>query len=47
VLDDGAVDDVFVGGLRGLAGLDGGLFDERFEDGFLGCEVSNVLEKRP
>lgn len=36
MLDDGAVDNVFVGGLRGLAvGGGGGFFDEGFEDGLL------------
>jgi hypothetical protein len=37
VLDHGAVDDVFVRGLRGLAGGSGsrGLFDQSFQDGLL------------
>lgn len=37
MLDDGAVDNVFVGRLRGLAvGGGGGFFDEGLEDGLLG-----------
>jgi hypothetical protein len=37
VLDDSAVDDVLVGGLRGLAAGGGGrLLDQGLEDGLLG-----------
>jgi hypothetical protein len=45
VLDEGAVDDVLVGGLRSLAtgGGGGGLFDQVFEDGLLDSGLVQYL----